>query len=222
MVPHTSPPGFDLSPHENHACKLKKALYGLKQAPRAWYNRFDTFLLSQGLHKSSADQNLYSHIANDKVTLLLLYVDDVYITGNNPGHITLLHTAVTREFDISDLGQLSFSLRIEFLFQPSGILFTQRQYIQDMLLEFGLAECRRVATPMLDKHKLEPEMDSPPSDPVLYQRMVGKLIFLTHTRPDISFAIGILSRFMTKPLKIHAQAVKHLYWYLRGTTNLTP
>lgn len=73
---------------------------------------------------------------------------------------------------------------------------------------------------MLEKQKLQSDMDSPPTDPVLYQRMVGKLIFLTHTRPDISFAMNLVSRFMTKPLEIHAQVVKHIYRYLRGTIDL--
>lgn len=123
-------------------------------------------------------------------------------------------------FDMADLGRLSFSLGIEFIFQPSGILLTQRQYIRDMLQELGLTDCRPVPTPILEKQKLTPNMDSPPSDPLLYQKMVGKLIFLTQTRPDISYAVSIVSRFMTKPLEIHYQAVKHLYRYLKGTTDL--
>ncbi|KAG0572350.1 hypothetical protein KC19_VG087600 [Ceratodon purpureus] len=109
---------------------------------------------------------------------------------------------------MSDLGLLSYSLGIEFLFQPTGILLTQRQYIREMLKDAGLEHCKSAPTPMLEKLKLTPDMGASPADPTQYQHMVGKLIFLTHTRPDISYA------------EPHALAVKHLYRYLQGTADL--
>ncbi|KAG0575082.1 hypothetical protein KC19_VG316600 [Ceratodon purpureus] len=116
-----------------------------------------------------------------------------------------------------DLGLLSYSLGLEFLFQSEGILMTQRRYIHDMLLEFGMDECKPAATPMLEKLKLVPEMHASPVDVNLYQRMVGKLIFLSHTRIDIAYAVSIVSRFMSCPQEPHQQAVKHLLRYLKGT-----
>jgi hypothetical protein len=112
----SQPPGFNSSSHSNYACKLKKALYGLKQAPRAWYNKVDSYLLSQGLKKSKADYNLYFHDDHGKLTLLILYVDDVYLTGNNTEHIALIRSEIKQAFEMSDLGLLSYSLGLEFLF----------------------------------------------------------------------------------------------------------
>lgn len=214
------PPGFDSSVKPNHACKLKKALYGLKQAPRAWYTKVDTYLLSQGLQKSKADYNLYFHKAQGKLTLLLLYVDDVYLTGNNDEHIAFIKSEIQQAFEMSDLGLLSYSLGMEFLFRSDGLSVTQRQYIREMLTEFGLEKCKPAPTPMMEKLKLLPDMKAPLADSTKYQRMVGKLIFLTHTRIDIAFAVSIVSRFMNCPQEPHAQAVKRIYRYLQGTSDL--
>lgn len=215
----TPPPGFEGSVPDHHACRLKRALYGLKQAPRAWYSTVDNYLLQEGLKKSSADCNLYYHEENGLLTLLLLYVDDVYVTGNNDSHIAHIRGAIQGKFEMSDLGLLSYSLGIEFIFSPSGIMLTQRQYMREILSEFGLADCHPVKTPMAEKIKLEPDMAAPLTDPTQYQKMVGKLIFLTHTRPDLSFAVSTVSRFMSKPQEPHLQAVKHIYRYLHGSTD---
>lgn len=209
------PPGYESLTHPHHACKLKKALYGLKQAPRSWYCKIDDYLTGQGLQKSSADQNLYFHEKDGLLTLLILYVDDVYLTGNNLSYIARLRSDIQTAFEMTDLGTLSYSLGIEFLFGPDGIRLTQRRYIESMLADFGLSECRPVATPMVEKTHLVPDMGATPTDLVRYQTMVGKLIFLTHTRPDIAYAVSIVSRFMAAPQEIHAQAVKHIYRYLK-------
>ena len=147
-------------------------------------------------------------------------MDDVYLTGNNDTHTAYIHAEIQGAFEMSDLGLLSYSLGLEFLFQPEGIMVTQRLYIQEMLDEFGLADCRPVATPMQEKLKLLPDMQAPLADIAKYQRMVGKLIFLTHTRIDIAFAVSVVSRYKTRPQVPHEQAVKHIYRYLKGTVNL--
>ena len=213
------PPGFSSSSN-SQVCKLKKALYGLKQAPRAWYVKIDSYLLAQGLRKSQADFNLYFHEQDGLLTLLLLYVDDVYLTGNDSKCIALIRSHIKGEFEMSDLGLLSYSLGLEFLFRPEGILFTQRQYILELLTEFGLADCKPVATPMAEKLRLTLDMAAPVVDCHRYQRMVGKLIFLTHTRPDICYAVSVVSRFMVCPQELHLQVVKHILHYLQGTAGL--
>lgn len=214
------PPGFDNLPHSNYACRLKKALYGLKQAPRAWYKKVDSYLLSKGLLKSQADYNLYFFEDKGKITLLILYVDDVYLTGDNTEHIATIRSEIQEAFEMSDLGLLSYSLGLEFLFQREGILVTQRQYIKEMLRDFGLEHCKPVPTPMVEKLKLTPDMGAPLADAARYQQMVGKLIFLTHTRVDICYAVSVVSRFMQCPQEPHAQAVKHVFRYLKGTSDL--
>ncbi|OAE32015.1 hypothetical protein AXG93_2772s1250 [Marchantia polymorpha subsp. ruderalis] len=131
-----------------------------------------------------------------------------------------IKSEIQQAFEMSDLGLLSYSLGIEFMFRPDGISVTQRQYIREMLTEFGLDKCKPAPTPMMEKLRLLPDMQAPPADSALYQRMVGKLIFLTHTRVDIAFAVSIVSRFMNSPQEPHAQAVKRIYRYLRGTSDL--
>lgn len=133
-------------------------------------------------------------------------------------HIASIRSAIHSQFDMSDLGLLSYSLGLEFVFTSSGVLVTQRQYVRELLSEFGLSECRSVHTPMVDKLRLEPDMQASLTDKTMYQRMVGKLIFLTHTRPDISFAVSLVSRFMCCPQEPHLLAVKHIYRYLKGTS----
>ena len=213
------PPGFESSTPSGHACRLNKALYGLKQAPRAWHSKIDSSLSALGLQKAHADSNLYFANNAGRLTLLLLYVDDVYLTGDDVERLQITRTALNKEFDMSDLGVLSHSLGMEFQFSDAGIAITQRAYVSDMLAEFGLSDCKPSPTPMVEKEHLEPDMLAPPTDQTLYQRMVGKLIFLIHTRPDIAYAVSIVSRFMSKPQEPHARAVKHLYRYLRGTTD---
>lgn len=124
------PPGFEGSYLATHACRLKRALYSLKRAPRRWYSTVDSFLQREGLQKSTTDCNLYFFEAGGLLTLMLLYVDDVYIIENNDAHITHIRAAIQGGFEMSDLGLLAYSLGIEFLFSSSGIMMTQRQYIQ--------------------------------------------------------------------------------------------
>lgn len=106
-------------------------------------------------------------------------------------------------------------MELKFIFDPTGMLVTQRQYIRGLL-----SDCRPVHTPMIDKLKLEPDMSAPLSDTTTYQRMVGKLIFLTYTKHDISFVVGLVSGFMYRPQELHLLVVKHIYTYLRGTSEL--
>lgn len=159
----------------------------------------DQYLLSQGLQKSSVDANLYFYESQGKSTLLLLYVDDVYLTWNDTAYIELIRQAIQTEFEMSDLRLLSFSLGLEFLFSDSRIRVTQKQYVKDMLTKFGMSEYQPAATPIHEKQQFLPDMKVARVDSVQYQRMVGKLIFLTHTRPDIAYAVSVVSRFMAAP-----------------------
>lgn len=108
----------------------------------------DGYLLSQGLQKSTADSNLYYFEDQGTLTLLILYVDDVYITGDNTSNIAAIRANIQREFEMCDLGLLSYSLELEFIFDSTGILVTQRQYVCELLSDFGLSECRPAHTPI--------------------------------------------------------------------------
>lgn len=140
--------------------------------------KVDDYLTGQGLQKSSADQSLYFHEENDDFTLLVLYVDHVYLTKNNLLHIARLWKEIQTAFDMTELVTSSYSSRIEFLLSPYSIRFTQLQYIKSMLANFRLSECRHVATSMIEKTHLLPHMRTPHANSLLYQTLVGKLIFL--------------------------------------------
>lgn len=187
-------PGFDGSVKLDYACKLHKALYDLKQGPRAWYTKVGVYLRSQGLKKSQVHYNLYFHLDQVIIIMLLLYVDDINLTGDNDAHKAFIKSEIQQDFEMCDLGLLSFSLGIEFMFRSDGISVTQRQYIREMLTKFGLDKCKPAFTPMMEKLRMLLDMQALPADSALYQRKVGKLIFLTHTRVDIAFTVSIVSR----------------------------
>jgi hypothetical protein len=139
------PPGIEVP--SGHVCRLRRALYGLKQAPRAWFERFVSVIKACGFYSSDHDPALFIHVSSRGRTLLLLYVDDMLITGDDPDHIAHVKTYLSKEFQMSDLGALSYFLGIEVLQTQNGIYLSQAKYIQDLLDRSGLSDTRTVATP---------------------------------------------------------------------------
>ncbi|GMP63931.1 hypothetical protein CsSME_00025419 [Camellia sinensis var. sinensis] len=183
------PPGLESSsPH--HVCKLKKALYGLKQAPRAWYSTFSSYLLSTGFTNSRCDSSLFIQRTSTTVTFLLIYVDDILITGNSAAHITSLIHHMHKAFSMKELGDISYFLGISVTRIASDLFLSQHKYATDILLKAGLINCKPCSSPMASKS--EPPSDTlvPFSQPSLYRSIVGALQYLTITRPDISFAVN--------------------------------
>ncbi|KAL6293121.1 hypothetical protein ACE6H2_001263 [Prunus campanulata] len=186
------PPGFTDSKQPHHVCRLLKSLYGLKQAPRAWNERFTTHLLTLGFVQSLADTSLFVLASSRDLIILLLYVDDIILTGNNMLLIQQTITALGREFDMKDLGKLTYFLGLQVQYTSAGIHVNQSKY----------------AT-VLD--------GVPLSDPALYRSLVGGLQYLTFSRPDIAFAVNTLCQFMHTPTEPHFAAVKRVLRYLAGT-----
>ena len=149
--------------------------------------------------------------------MLLLYVDDMLITGDDPDHIAHVKASLSKEFQMSDLGALSYFLGIEVLQTQNGIYLSQAKYIQDLLDRSGLSDTRTVATPM-DLHlSLRPTDGTPLEDPSRYRHLVGSLVYLTVTRPDIAHAVQILSQFVSAPTSVHYGHLLRVLRYLRGT-----
>jgi hypothetical protein len=212
------PPGVDTP--SGHVCRLRKALYGLKQAPRAWFERFANVIQAAGFSPSDHDPTLFVHLSPQGRTLLLLYVDDMLITGDNPDHISQVKKYLSEEFQMSDLGPLSYFLGIEVLQTGKGYYLCQHKYIQDLLARSGLSDNRTAATPM-DLHlQLRPNDGSPLQDPSRYRHIVGSLVYLTNTRPDIAHAVHILSPFVAAPTSVHYGHLLRVLRYLRGTATL--
>lgn len=194
------PPGFEDKHLQGKVFKLKKALYGLKQSPRAWFNGFSKVLKTCGYEKSSADHTLFSKRASSgKITILSVYADDIVITGDNEEEMKCLKKILATEFEVKDLGKLKYFLGMEVSRSHKGISVSQRKYILDLLRETGMLGCKPSETPMEPNLKLDNDEAEATVDKGRYQRLVGRLIYLANTRPDIGFAVSLVSRFMSNP-----------------------
>lgn len=149
--------------------------------------------------------------------MLVIYVDDMVITRNDTQEIEELEKCLFREFEMKDLGNLKYFLGIEVLRFKVGIFINQRKYILDLLAETGMIDCKPVETPMVTNHGLQIIDGAEMADQDQYRRLVEKLIYLSHTRPDIAYAVSVVSRFMHRPQVQHMEAVMRLLRYLKGT-----
>jgi hypothetical protein len=210
------PQGFEVEDRKSHVCRLKKALYGLRQAPRAWYGRIDSFLTSLGFTKSKADSNLYFKIMDNEPVILLLYVDDLFLTGEEK-LIAEYKQRLAAEFEMKDLGLMHYFLGLEVWQSPGRIFLNQGKYTVEILKRFDMLECKSMNTPMEAKLKLLVDTSSDLIDATLYRQIIGSLMYLTNTRPDICFAVNTLSQFLVEPRRVHLVAAKHVMRYLKGT-----
>lgn len=150
----SQPPGFTDSDRPTHVCRLKKALYGLKQAPRAWYSELKHFLLQTGFHNSLADTSLFILKHHKTFVYVLVYVDDILITGSDPTAVQRVITSLSTRFSIKDMGYLGYFLGIETIRTPHGLHLKQRKYITDLLTKANMLHAKPVATPLASHPKL--------------------------------------------------------------------
>ncbi|KAM7472007.1 hypothetical protein LguiA_010190 [Lonicera macranthoides] len=212
------PPGYKIPvEHMNKVYRLKKSLYGLKQSPRAWFGRFARSMRKFGYSQSNSDHTLFLKKNHGKITALIVYVDDMVLTGNDPQEQHALKKLLSQEFEMKDLGSLKYFLGIEVSRSSKDIFLSQRKYVLDLLNETGMSACQLSETPMEEGLKLEVETDQVPVDKGRYQRLVGRLMYLAHTRPDISYALSIVSQFLHNPGEKHMQAVMRIISYLKAT-----
>nr|CAN83808.1 hypothetical protein VITISV_026963 [Vitis vinifera] len=210
------PPSMETLENSGKVCKLRKSLYGLKQSPRAWFDRLTRVVKKHGFIQCQADHTLFmKHSKEGEMTLFIVYVDDIIITGDDEEEIGNLKKLLAREFEIKDLGQLRYFLGMEVGRTKEGIVVTQRKYVLDLLQETGMLGCKPVDTPMDPIGKIDKDNDNHPTDKDRYQRLVGKLIYLTHTRPDIGFAMSMVSRYMNNPTERHMKVVYRILQYLK-------
>lgn len=212
------PPGFENSSNQNKACRLKKSLYGLKQSPRAWFGKFTKSIIQNGYTQCQADHTLFVKLSSDKrIAILIVYVDDIILTGNYKEELARLKSFLSEEFEIKDLGYLRYFLGMEIARSRHGIFVSQRKYVLDLLKETGMLGCKPASTPMDSNKKIDSEIDKTPVDRGRYQRLVGRLIYLSHTRPDIGFPVSVVSQYMNNPTEEHMKAVTRILRYLKMT-----
>lgn len=211
------PPGCKTpEAYDKSVCKLKKALYGLKQSPRAWFGRFTKSMKEFGYSQSNADHTLFIKKHQGKITALIVYVDDMVVTGNDDEERKALQSYLSKEFEMKDLGPLKYFLGIEVSRSTKGIFLSQRKYTLDLLEETGMSACQPIDTPLDGGLKLFFEPNQVPVDKQRYQRLVGRLMYLAHTRPDLAYALSVISQFMHNPGEQHMSAVMRILRYLKS------
>src|SRR3954469_25269410 len=209
------PPGYSVP--DGMVRRLRRSLYGLKQAPRAWFERFASVITAAGFSASAHDPALFIHLSPRGRTLLLLYVDDMIITGDDSEYIAFVKSRLSEKFLMSDLGPLRYFLGIEFSSTVDGFFVSQERYIQDVLARAALTDERTVETPMELNLSLRASDGDPLSDPTRYRHLVGSLVYLAVTRSDISYPVHILSQFVSAPTTVHYNHLLRVLRYLRGT-----
>lgn len=210
-------PGYIKAGNEHKVYKLKKALYGLKQAPRAWYSRIDAYFLKEGFKKCPYEHTLFIKFDGGKMLIVCLYVDDLIFTENDSVMFEKFKKSMMGEFDMSDLGMMHYFLGIEVEQSAVGIFISQKKYVQEVLDMFKMKNCNSVSTPMETGLKLVRNCKERNVDITLYKQIVGSLMYLTATRPDIMHAVSLISRYMEHPCEMHLAAAKRIFRYLRGT-----
>ncbi|KAJ9542979.1 hypothetical protein OSB04_029485 [Centaurea solstitialis] len=183
------PEGFVDPKYQDHVYVLDKALYGLKQAPRAWYETLTIYLLKSGFRNGTVDPTLFLQRSGDDLTLVQIYVDDIIFASTNPESCTKFEQTMKSIFQISMMGELTFFLGFQVRQTPQGIFIKQSKYVQDIL--------------KLDQKN--------------YRAIIGSLLHLTASRPDIVFATGVCARFQCDPQESHLGAVKRIHKYLKST-----
>jgi hypothetical protein len=174
------PQGFEVHSRDTHVFILKKALYGLKQAPRAWYARMDKYLMRLGFSKSHADPNLYYKVMDNTPVILLLYVDDLFITCEE-SLIIQCKNELASEFDMKDRGLMHYYLGLEVWQKRGEVFLGQGKYAIKILQKFGMMDYKSMDTPMnVDIRKVKD-----PVDPSLYRQLIGSLMYLVYTQLDI-------------------------------------
>ncbi|GJX09521.1 retrovirus-related pol polyprotein from transposon TNT 1-94 [Tanacetum coccineum] len=190
----SQPEGFVDPDHPTYVYRLKKALYGLKQAPRAW---------KTGKH----------------ILLVQIYVDDIIFASTDPKACDIFSNEMSSKFQMSMMGQMSFFLGLQVSQNPGGIFINQSKFALEILKKFGMDSCDPVDTPMVDRLKLDEDPLGIPVDQTRFRSMVGSLMYLTASRPDLVFAVCMCARYQASPTKKHLEALKRVFRYLRGTIN---
>ena len=207
------PPKFVAQGESSLVCRLRISLYGLKQSPRAWFGCFSSMVLEFDMTQSTSDHSVfYHHTSSRQCIYLIVYVDDIVIIGSDHDGIWKLKQHLFNHFQTKDLGKLKYFLGIEIAQSNSGVVMSQKKYVLDILEVI----CKPVDTPMDLNIKFVPGQGEPLRDPGRYRRLVGRLNYLTITRPDISFPVSVVSQFLQSPCDSHWDAVIHILRYIKG------
>jgi hypothetical protein len=214
------PPGFIDFAKPDYVYKLKKALYGLKQAPKAWYDRLKAFLIKHDYSMGMVDNTLFTKRKDPNLIIVQIYVDDIIFGSTCQDMCDEFAKIMHDEFEMSMMGELNFFLGLQIKQLEDGIFFNQSKYIKEMLKKFGLEDSKPIKTPMSTEVKLTKDNEGESVDNSKYRGMIGSLLYLTASRPDIMFSVCLCARFQEDPKTSHLEAVKRIFRYIKGTIHL--
>jgi histone deacetylase 1/2 len=213
----SQPPGF-LSKDKHQVCRLNKAIYGLKQAPRSWFTKLSIALTSMGFSPTKSDTSLFKRVTSQSTRLILVYVDDIIITGSSKTDISFLIAQLNKCFSLKHLGSLHYFLGIEAVRRSNDTLhLSQTKYIRDLLHRANMLDSKPQPTLMVAGLQLSAEGSAVVDDPTSYSSIVGALQYITITRPELAFSVNKACQFMHDPREHHWKAVKRILRYLHGT-----
>ncbi|GJX76483.1 putative ribonuclease H-like domain-containing protein [Tanacetum coccineum] len=216
----TQPPGFKDPDHPDKVYKVVKALYGLHQAPRAWYETLANYLLGNGFKRGKIDQTLFIKKQKGDILLVQVYVDDIIFGSTNKELCTGFEKLMKDKFQMSSMGELTFFLGLQVQQKEDGIFISQDKYLAEILKKFNYTNVKSAST-LVDLEKpLVKDGDVDDVDVHLYRSMIGSLMYLTASRPDIMFAVCACARFQVTPKTSHLLAVKRIFRYLKGKPTL--
>jgi hypothetical protein len=197
--------------------KLRKALYGLKQASRAWYGRLRGILFERGFEIGKVDQTLFLLRQGRDILIVQVYVDDIVFGGYSNSLVGRFGEDMSREFEMSMMGELSFFLGLQIKQSKEGTFVHQAKYTKDIVRKFKMEDSKAMATPMSTTTALDMDEEGEHVDQKEYRSMIGSLLYLMATRPDIQFSVCLCARFQASPRTSHRQAVKRIFRYLHHT-----
>ncbi|WVZ93747.1 hypothetical protein U9M48_039704 [Paspalum notatum var. saurae] len=199
------PPGFESARFSDRVYKLRKALYGLKQAPRAWYARLKSLLL-----KSGRQDLVFVESCGDTL-IVQIYVDDIIFGDSSHALVSSFAEQMSREFEMSLMGELQFFLGLQIKQGPEGTFVHQAKYTRDILKKFEMGDSKPMTTPMSTNTALDADEDGEAVDRKKFRGMIGSLLYLTATMPDIQFAVCLCAHYQASPRTSHRQAVKCIF-----------
>ncbi|GJS64393.1 putative ribonuclease H-like domain-containing protein [Tanacetum coccineum] len=214
------PPGFVDPAHPNKVYKVIKALYGLHQAPRAWYETLSSFLLENGFKRGTIDKTLFIKKNKSDIMLVQVYMDDIIFGSTTQSMCTEFEDCMHKRFQISSMGELTFFLGLQVKQQPNGIFISQDKYVADILKKFDFCSIKTATTPIVLNKPLVNDEDGVDVDLHVYRSMIGSLMYLTASRPDIMFAVCACVRFQVTLKASHLNAVKRIFRYFKHQPKL--
>lgn len=216
----SQPPGVVDPDHPDKVYKVVKALYGLHQAPRSWYETLASYLISNGFQRGKIDQTLFTKKHKQDLLLVQVYVDDI-IFGSTRKEICLeFEKLMHNKFQMSSMGELTFFLGLQVKQSREGIFISQDKYVAEILRKFQFADSKIASTPIDPEKPLLKYVEGTNVDVHTYRSMIGSLMYLISSRPDIMFSVCACARYQVTPKVSHLTAVKRIFRYLKGQPRL--